>query len=153
MTFTALSKPLLLAVGASLLAFGCSTPNQPELSSTPSAAPALVATPNAEPAPAAEGAVVQPTEAPKPKAVVPAQPETAFGGIVVPEPRPAMQIETPTMSPAFGMAWVPGAWVWRGQWIWQRGHWTRPPHPGAVWMAPQYFDRDGRHIYIPGSWR
>jgi hypothetical protein len=35
--------------------------------------------------------------------------------------------------------WVAGAWNWDNQkYTWQAGRYTRPPQPGAVWVAARY---------------
>ncbi len=37
--------------------------------------------------------------------------------------------------------------------VWYRGHYERPPHPGARWFGPRYELRGGRRVYIRGYWR
>jgi len=148
MRIKAISKLMLPAIGTSLLAIGCSTSEKPALNAAPtSATPAVTATTPAG-APALQG-----TEAPAPAAKAPARPATAYGGIVVPERRPDALLDAQTMAPAPNMVWVPGAWFWRGRWVWERGHWVHPPFDGAIWVPPDYFERDGRFIYIAGKWK
>ena len=156
MTFTAISKSMLLAIGVSLVVSGCATSDQPALNTAPSggAANVTASTPSGGTTP--DLAMPASTDtAPAPRHVSPAQSEvvTAEGGIVVPEAPPEMPIETRTMAPATGMVWVPGGWGWRGRWVWERGYWVHPPTPNAVWVPAQYIERNGRHIYIPGAWK
>jgi len=73
--------------------------------------------------------------------------------VIVTEPAPAPVVETVTVSPGPAFIWIGGNWVWRGHWVWARGHWERPPRPGAVWVAHRYEYRNGVHVYIRGGWR
>ncbi|MGD0744249.1 MAG: hypothetical protein ABSA45_03750 [Verrucomicrobiota bacterium] len=69
---------------------------------------------------------------------------------VVGEP-PAPIVEEVYPAPGVGFVWIGGAWAWHGRWVWERGRWARPPHPGAVWVPHRY--DNGRHVYIRGGWR
>lgn len=62
-------------------------------------------------------------------------------------------VETMDMAPGPGFVWIPGAWVWRTQWVWARGHWEHPPQPGAVWVAPSYENRSTNQVFIQGGWK
>jgi hypothetical protein len=73
--------------------------------------------------------------------------------VVIPEAPPPIIVETQTLAPGPGFIWIGGAWVWRGQWIWTHGYWSRPPHPGAVWVPHRYQYRNGIHVYVQGYWR
>jgi hypothetical protein len=73
--------------------------------------------------------------------------------VVVDKAPPLPEVETMTIAPGPGFVWVPGAWSWRGDWIWDHGHWAHPPQPGAVWVAPRYEVRDGKQIFIRGGWK
>ena len=73
--------------------------------------------------------------------------------VVVNEPPPQPMVENMTMTPGPGFVWVQGAWSWRGQWVWDQGHWAHPPQPGAVWVAPRYEKRGDKHVFIRGGWR
>jgi len=58
------------------------------------------------------------------------------------------------VAPGPDYVWIGGAWFWGGHgWEWQRGRWDRPPHPGAVWVAHHYENRNGRHVFVRGGWR
>ena|ERR1041385_6707971 len=73
--------------------------------------------------------------------------------VVVADAPPAPIVEETVVAPGPGFVWVGGAWVWHGRWVWEHGHWARPPHPGAVWVAPRYVFRGGRHVWVRGGWR
>ncbi|WP_409409370.1 hypothetical protein ACSDBR_02670 [Acidithiobacillus ferriphilus] len=75
------------------------------------------------------------------------------GAIVVPGPPPPLPVVVVPPAPAMGMAWVPGAWVWRGQWIWWPGRWVYPPHPYAYWAPGRWRHRDGHWFWGQGHWR
>jgi hypothetical protein len=79
--------------------------------------------------------------------------ETVGSEVVVSEPPPAPIVETVTVSPGPDFVWIGGAWVWRGHWVWEHGHWARPPRPGLVWVPHHYEYRNGVHIFIRGGWR
>ena len=52
--------------------------------------------------------------------------------------------------PGTHYVWVNGYWYPDGRrYHWREGYWTRPPHHGAVWVAPRY----ERERYYHGYWR
>ena len=73
--------------------------------------------------------------------------------VVVTQPPPPVQVEVMPPSPGPVYVWVSGAWVWRGRWVWETGHWGRPPRAGAVWVPHHYERRGGAHVWISGGWR
>ena len=73
--------------------------------------------------------------------------------VVVDRPPPMPVVETMDIAPGPGFVWIPGAWVWRTQWVWDRGHWAHPPQPDAVWVAPRYEDRGTAQVFIQGGWK
>jgi hypothetical protein len=73
--------------------------------------------------------------------------------VVVEQAPPLPEVETMTIAPGPGFVWVPGAWSWRSEWVWDQGHWAHPPQPGAVWVSPRYEARDGKHVFIRGGWK
>lgn len=73
--------------------------------------------------------------------------------IVVTEAPPAPLVEAVPVAPGPGFIWIGGCWVWRSHWVWERGHWARPPHHGAVWVPHRYVYRNGVHVFISGGWR
>ncbi|MDB6023275.1 MAG: hypothetical protein JWQ04_3132 [Pedosphaera sp.] len=90
---------------------------------------------------------------PQPPPVVVEAPAPPGGEVVVTEAPPAPIVETLTVAPAPGFIWIGGGWIWRGGWVWAPGHWDRPPRRGAVWIAPRYAYRGGRHVWVRGYWR
>ena len=73
--------------------------------------------------------------------------------VVVDGAPPPVVVETQTISPGPDFIWIGGVWAWHGRWVWEGGHWGRPPHPGAVWVAHRYEYRNGVHVFIRGGWR
>ena len=82
--------------------------------------------------------------------VAPPAAEVEVGGA---PPTAQMDVEGPMPGP--GYVWIGGVWTWGpgGRWVWERGHWDRPPHPGAVWVPHRYEYRNGRHVFVRGGWR
>ncbi len=61
------------------------------------------------------------------------------------------------VSPGTDLTWVPGYYMWaavRGghHWVWFKGHYEHPPHPGAAWMAPHFEECGGGTVYVGGFW-
>ena len=79
--------------------------------------------------------------------------ETAGSEVVVTEAPPPLIVETMTVSPGPHFVWIGGCWVWQNHWVWQRGHWERPPRAGALWVPHHYVYRGGVHVFIRGGWR
>jgi hypothetical protein len=87
---------------------------------------------------------------PAPAAAVYSEP----GEVVVDAGPPAPVYETVGIAPGPGFFWIGGYYHWSGaRWVWNRGHYERPPHPGAAWIRPRYEVRGGRSVYIRGYWR
>jgi hypothetical protein len=81
-------------------------------------------------------------------------PPGAPGEVVVTEDPPAPVYETVGIAPGPGFIWIGGYYHWSGAgWVWYRGHYARPPHPGAAWIRARYEVRGGRRVYIAGYWR
>ncbi len=102
----------------------------------------------------APGCVVAPPPPPPPP---PPVAESYYGEpaeVVVNQEPPPPYAEVVGVAPAPGYIWVAGYWHWYGsRWVWYRGHYMRPPHAGAVWVAPRYVFRNGARIYVRGYWR
>lgn len=73
--------------------------------------------------------------------------------VVATEAPPAPIVETVTVAPGPRFVWIGGVWVWRGHWLWERGHWDRPPRRGGVWVPHRYVYRNGVHVFVRGGWR
>ena len=89
---------------------------------------------------------------PPPPPVVMAQSPVGTTAVVV-SPPPAPVPEVVTVAPGLGFVWIPGVWGWEGRWVWEGGHWARPPYPSAVWVPHQYVFRNGVHVFVRGGWR
>src|ERR1700733_2936544 len=86
--------------------------------------------------------------------VVYGQPAPPPNAVVVedaPGPPPA-QVEIVPLQPDITFVWVPGAWEWRGHWVWIGGRWSPPPHRGAVWIRGGWVVRGGGHVWVRGHW-
>jgi len=81
------------------------------------------------------------------------------------EPPPPLA-DPQTDQPSPDQVWINGRWVSRGAgFIWERGHWEKPPHPGLAWVPDEWTkqpdrlentgrtDSNGREIVklIPGK--
>lgn len=80
-------------------------------------------------------------------------PPTSYDVDTVSEAPPAPQTDTVVVAPGPGYVWVPGAWEWRGSWVWVGGYWALAPYPRAVWIEG-YWTRGpyGWHRVL-GHWR
>jgi hypothetical protein len=69
-------------------------------------------------------------------------------GIEIAEP-PAPMAYRVARRPGPDFEWVEGYWYPKDpQYAWHDGYWTRPPYPGAFWVAPYWVE--GR--YFGGHW-
>ena len=73
--------------------------------------------------------------------------------IIVPTAPPLPVTEEVTVSPGAGYIWVGGAWNWVGHWVWESGHWARPPRPGMIWVPNQFEYRAGKRVFTRGGWK
>jgi hypothetical protein len=37
--------------------------------------------------------------------------------------------------------------------VWVHGRWVHPPHPGAVWVAHRWEQRNGGWVLVNGHWQ
>jgi hypothetical protein len=82
----------------------------------------------------------------RPAPVVYTQPavEEPGGEVVVDSDPPPPQYEVVGVAPGPGYVWIGGYYHWAGaRWVWYGGHYERPPHPGARWVAARYEFRAG----------
>ena len=64
-----------------------------------------------------------------------------------PPPAPRAYHVPPQPGPDY--EWVEGYWYPSGpHYAWHDGYWTRPPYPGAYWVAPYYINGH----YYAGRW-
>jgi hypothetical protein len=74
-------------------------------------------------------------------------------GVEVYNDPPAPIVEVIPPDPGGGVIWVGGEWAWHDHWVWDRGHYEQPPHPGARWVPHQYVNHGGKHTYVHGRWK
>lgn len=71
-------------------------------------------------------------------------------GIQIGAPPPPRVLRVHPASPGPDWVWIEGYWYpVNGRYRWHDGYWTRPPYPGAVWVAPRH---DGAR-YFNGFWQ
>lgn len=82
-------------------------------------------------------------------------PPPPAGEAVVEQPSepPPSQVEVVPPQPDITFIWVPGAYEWRGRWVWVGGRWASPPHRGAVWIRGGWVLRDHHSVWVRGHWR
>ena len=73
--------------------------------------------------------------------------------VAQPSPPPPPQVEVKPAQPNVTFIWIPGAWEWRGRWVWVHGYWGVPPHPGAVWIGGHWRYRRHGYVWIGGRWQ
>jgi WXXGXW repeat (2 copies) len=72
-------------------------------------------------------------------------------GIQIGQPPPprVVYVVPPPPPPEPEYVWIEGYWYpVKHHYKWHDGYWTRPPYPGARWMAARY---DGQ-LYFEGYW-
>lgn len=71
------------------------------------------------------------------------------------EPPPADQKDVTPPAPGQLAQWwfIPGHWVWRGQYVWIAGHWTTRPHSGDVWIIGKWEKQNNVYVWTRGHWR
>jgi hypothetical protein len=81
-------------------------------------------------------------------------PAASFAQVVIRIGPPAPIVEVRPAPPERGFVWVDGYHRWDGaRYVWVPGHWDRPPHPGARWVAHHWVRRHGEWVLIEGHWR
>jgi len=82
------------------------------------------------------------------------QPYYLGGSMVVPVGPPPNRVEVVGVTPFVGAVWIPGHWIWRDRWVWNKGYWTRPPRHGARWERGRWEKRHQREWrWHPGRWQ
>jgi hypothetical protein len=65
---------------------------------------------------------------------------------------PPIRIETPSKPPGPGAYWVAGHWQWNGrEYVWFGGHWA-VPKPSEVWVQAFWTEDAAGWHYHPGRW-
>jgi hypothetical protein len=81
--------------------------------------------------------------------VVAAQTSVSIGIQIGPPPPPRVVYVAPPPPPQPEYIWVEGYWYpVDHRYVWHEGYWTRPPYPGARWVAARY-ERDA---FFVGYW-
>jgi WXXGXW repeat (2 copies) len=74
--------------------------------------------------------------------------------IVVKVAPPHAVVEHRDARPSPQHVWVGGYHRWDGNaYVWEKGRWEIPPHPGAKWVAPRWNHRKDGYVFVEGSWR
>jgi hypothetical protein len=68
-------------------------------------------------------------------------------------PPPQVEVVPVAPGPVAVWYWTPGAWEWRGSWVWVGGRWAARPHPGAIWVGGGWGWHGHRRIWVGGHWR
>jgi len=84
-------------------------------------------------------------------AVVWAQTSVSIGVQIGPPPPPrVVYVAPPPPPPEPEFVWVEGYWYpVERHYVWHDGYWTRPPYPGARWVAARY----ERQTFYAGYWQ
>jgi hypothetical protein len=82
----------------------------------------------------------------------PARPVVVRESYVVREAPPPPREEVIGVAPSPMHVWVPGYWAWHDRWVWVAGHWTVPPHRGAVWVPGHWEQRGRGWVWVSGHW-
>ena len=70
-------------------------------------------------------------------------------GVRIGPPPPPRVVRVVQYRPGPEFVWIEGYWYPVGRhYRWHDGYWTRPPYPGAYWVAPRY----GEGLFIGGFW-
>jgi hypothetical protein len=81
-------------------------------------------------------------------------PAASYAQVVIRVGPPAVVVEHPGPPPERGFVWIGGYQRWDGaRYAWVPGHYERPPHPGAHWVAHRYVRRGGGWVFTEGHWR
>lgn len=81
-------------------------------------------------------------------------PAASYAQVVIRIGPPPVVVEHPGPPPAAGFIWIGGYHRWDGaRYAWVPGHYERPPHPGARWVAHRYERRGGGWVFVEGHWR
>ena len=76
-------------------------------------------------------------------------------GIRIGPPPPPREEVIVAQRPYPDAIWIEGYYRWaprRHHYVWVRGHWERPPHRHAVWVAGRWEQRHGEWVYFQGRW-
>jgi hypothetical protein len=81
-------------------------------------------------------------------------PAALMAQVVVRIAPPAPIVEVHDHPPHAGWVWEDGYHRWDGhRYVWVKGRWVKPPHPGAEWVAHRWEQRNGGWVLVEGHWR
>jgi hypothetical protein len=81
-------------------------------------------------------------------------PAMSFAQVHITVAPPAPVVEVRGNAPGPEYVWVDGYHRWEGDhYVWTAGHWDRPPHPHAHWVAHRWVHRHGEWVMVEGHWR
>lgn len=82
-------------------------------------------------------------------------PHYGYGyGYNVPPPPAAAYYGPYGAAPGPGYIWAEGFYDLRGRnWVWERGHWARPPRGRSAWVPPRWERRSHGWSRREGYWR
>ena len=81
-------------------------------------------------------------------------PAASFAQVTIRIAPPRPMHERPGPRPDRESVWLGGYHRYDGDhYTWTPGHYERPPHPGARWVAPKYEHRNGGYVFVEGHWR
>jgi len=81
--------------------------------------------------------------------VVWAEPQVSIGIHIGPPPPPRVVYVAPVPPPEPEFVWIEGYWYPdEHRYRWHEGYWSRPPYPGARWVAARY----ERAMFFEGYW-
>ena len=78
----------------------------------------------------------------------------SFAQVVVRIAPPPIVVEERGRPPERDYVWVDGYHRWDGgRYVWVPGHWDRPPHPHAHWVAHHWVHHHDGWVLVEGHWR
>jgi hypothetical protein len=81
-------------------------------------------------------------------------PAASFAQVMIRVGPPPPVYERRGPPPGEGYVWQDGYHRYDGgQYVWTPGHYERPPHPGARWVAHRWEHRHGGYVMVEGHWR
>ena len=81
-------------------------------------------------------------------------PAASFAQVMIRVGPPAPVYERPGPPPEAGMVWQSGYHRYEGDhYVWTAGHYERPPHEHARWVAHRWVHRNGQYVLVEGHWR
>ena len=75
------------------------------------------------------------------------------GEVIVRDRPPAARVEVIEAGPSPRHVWIPGHWMWEGEWVWMKGHWDVPPRERAEWVPGHWAERPRGWVWVEGHWR